>query len=81
MAGDIVHVVSDDGICCAGIVTLTFEARPTDVLITLFVPTAGASPLCIGLVKYGPDQKPRSWHDPQKCRGERQVVKVRRLIS
>lgn len=81
IVGDIVHVVSDDGVCAAGLVALTFKERPMDVLITLFLPSAGSSPMCIGLVKHGPDQKPRSWHDPQKCKGDKQPTKAKRLIG
>ena len=81
ITGDIVHVVSDDGICVAGMVTMTYPEKPTDVLVTLMIPTVGSGPVCIGVVRHGAEQNNRSWHDPHLCTGERQPDKAKRLIG
>lgn len=71
IAGDIVHVCSDDGICIGGMVSMTFEDEPMDPLVTLMIPQAQAPAMCIGRVKHSDAHSPRTWHDPQKCKGER----------
>jgi hypothetical protein len=79
IAGDTLHVVSADGICVGGMVSITFDDHPMEPLVTLMIPQMGMGPsgepvgapaMCIGRVRHSDDHQPRTWHDPQKCKGE-----------
>ena len=78
--GDIVHIVSDDGFCTPGLITMQFPDHPEFKTLTMFPPVPQAVPMCVGQVKYDADQTPRTWHDMHRCKKER-GNEAKRILS
>ena len=81
LVGDIVHVVSDDKICVAGIVSLTHKGNADIVRITLCIPIKDVPAVCIGDVRRDDECTARTWHDMFLCKNSQAGKKRRVLVS
>lgn len=77
--GEIVHVVSDDGVCAPGIVCMIHD-NPDIVRITLCMPMPNAPAMCIGDVRRDDEYGARTWHDMYRCTHKKPVGQLRRLV-